>query len=202
VLGGRTRPIVVANGAEGEPPSGKDKVLLAYAPHLVIDGALLAARATGAKQVVIATTSAVHAAVARALAERPREAGIAVQASAVPDRFVAGEETALVQFLNGGPALPTFTPPRPFEKGVLNRPTLVDNVETLAHVALIARYGPGWFRQAGLPESPGTMLTTVSGAVQDPGVYEIARGTPLGDLLRAAGREADATVAFDRAARA
>jgi NADH:ubiquinone oxidoreductase subunit F (NADH-binding) len=191
-LGGRTRPIVVANGTEGEPPSGKDKVLLAYAPHLVVDGSLLAARAVGAKQVVIATTSAVHAAVDRALAERPREAGITVQASAVPDRFVAGEETALVQFLNGGPALPTFTPPRPYERGVGGAPTVVLNVETLAHVALIARFGAAWFRGAGTPDEPGSALVTVSGAVRDPGVYEIELGSPFAQLLTQAGADTSA----------
>jgi NADH:ubiquinone oxidoreductase subunit F (NADH-binding) len=192
VLGGRMRPIVVANGTEGEPPSGKDKVLLAYAPHLVIDGSLLAARAVGAKRVVIATTSAVHAAVARALAERPREAGIAVQASAVPDRFVAGEETALVQFLNGGPALPTFTPPRPYERGVGGAPTVVLNVETLAHLALIARLGAAWFRTAGTADEPGSALVTVSGAVREPGVYEIELGSPLARLLAQAGADGSA----------
>jgi NADH:ubiquinone oxidoreductase subunit F (NADH-binding) len=192
VMGGRTRPIVVANGTEGEPPSGKDKVLLAYAPHLVVDGSLLAARAVGAKQVVIATTSAVHAAVARALAERPREAGIAVQATAVPDRFVAGEETALVQFLNGGPALPTFTPPRPYERGVGGAPTVVLNVETLAHVALIARFGAAWFRAAGTPDEPGSALVTISGAVREPGVYEIELGSPFAQLLTQAGADSSA----------
>jgi NADH:ubiquinone oxidoreductase subunit F (NADH-binding) len=192
VLGGRTRPIVVANGTEGEPPSGKDKVLLAYAPHLVIDGALLAARAVGAKQVVIATTSAVHTAVAHALAERTREGGIAVQTSAVPDRFVAGEETALVQFLNGGPALPTFTPPRPYERGVGGAPTVVLNVETLAHLALIARFGGAWFRAAGTPTEPGSALVTVSGAVREPGVYEIELGSSFAALLTQAGADSSA----------
>jgi NADH:ubiquinone oxidoreductase subunit F (NADH-binding) len=189
VLGTRTRPIVVANGTEGEPPSGKDKVLLAYAPHLVIDGAVLAARAVGAKKVMIATTSAVHAAVAGALAERRKDAGIVVQTAVVPDRFVAGEETALVQFLNGGPALPTFTPPRPYERGVGGAPTVVLNVETLAHLALIARFGARWFRAVGTADEPGSALVTVSGAVRTPGVYEIELGSPFAGLLAEA--EAD-----------
>jgi len=187
VVRGRTRPVVVANGTEGEPPSGKDKVLLAYAPHLVVDGALLAARAVGAKKIVLATTSTVHAHVVRALAERRREAGLAVRSAVVPDRFVSGEETALVQFLNGGPALPTFTPPRPYERGVDGAPTVVLNVETLAHLALVARFGAAWFRSAGTPDEPGTALVTVSGAVRDPGVYEVELGSPFAELVEQAG---------------
>ena len=193
VTGRHTRPVVVANGAEGEPASGKDKVLLAYAPQLVVDGALLAARAVGAKSIVIATTAATHAFVARALAERGREAGRpAVRSAVVPDRFVTGEETALVQFLNGGPALPTFTPPRPYERGVGGAPTVVLNVETLAQLALVARFGPAWFRSAGTRDEPGTALVTISGAVRDPGVYEVELGSPLARLLQEAGGDGGA----------
>jgi NADH:ubiquinone oxidoreductase subunit F (NADH-binding) len=191
VVDGRARPVVVANGAEGEPASGKDKALLAYAPHLVLDGALVAARAAGAKKVIVATTDIVHAAVARALAERPREAGIVMHAHVVPDRFVTGEETALIQFLNGGPALPTLTPPRPYERGVGDAPTAVLNVETLAHLALIARYGAPWFRLAGTFDEPGSALVTVSGAVREPGVYEVELGSPFAQLLADAGADAE-----------
>jgi NADH:ubiquinone oxidoreductase subunit F (NADH-binding) len=135
VLSRRGRAVVLANGAEGEPPSSKDKVLLTYVPHLVLDGAVLAARAVGARNAVVATTATTAPYVARAIAER-RDPPVRIRLVAVPDRFVAGEETALVRFLNGGPALPTFTPPRPFEQGVGNAPTLVLNVETLAQIAL------------------------------------------------------------------
>jgi NADH:ubiquinone oxidoreductase subunit F (NADH-binding) len=109
----------------------------------------------------------------------------------LPHQYVSSEETSLVHWLNGGDARPTMTPPRPFERGVRKRPTLVDNVETLAHVALIARYGPAWFRQAGLSETPGTMLATVSGAVAAPGIYELAAGMLIGDVLAAARASTD-----------
>jgi NADH:ubiquinone oxidoreductase subunit F (NADH-binding) len=182
----RSRPVVVANGAEGEPPSGKDKVLLGYLPQLVLDGAVLAARAVGAKRAIVATTSAMHARLKQALAERHDGAGVDIQAALVPDTFVAGEETALVNALNGGPALPTFVPPRPYERGVGGAPTLVLNVETLAQIALIARYGAPWFRRSGTPDEPGTALVTVSGAVREPGVYEVELGSPLAGLLEQA----------------
>ncbi len=196
---GRGRPIVVANGAEGEPPSGKDKVLLAYVPHLVLDGAVLAARAVGAKEVVLAVGPIVVPQVQHALAERRAtgaDRGLTLRLVSVPDRFVAGEETALVRFLNGGPALPTFTPPRPFERGVRGAPTLVQNVETLANVALIARFGPGWFRGLGTADEPGTALVTLSGAVRSPGVYEVALGQTLQQLVDDAGGPAADLQAF------
>jgi len=189
VLGARTRPVVVANGVEGEPPSGKDKVLLAYAPQLVLDGAVLAARAVGAKRALIGTTATVHAAVAAAIRERRSDGGVTLKAVVVPDRFVTGEETALVQFLNGGPALPTFTPPRPYERGVDGAPTVVLNVETLAHLALVARFGASWFRSVGTAEEPGSALVTVSGAVRTPGVHEIELGSPFAQLLEQAGAD-------------
>jgi NADH:ubiquinone oxidoreductase subunit F (NADH-binding) len=121
---------------------------------------------------------------------------IAVRIAAVPDGFVAGEETALVHHLNGGPAVPTLTPPRPFERGVGGRPTLIQNAETVAHVALIARFGPDWFRQLGTRAEPGSALFTVSGAVQRPGVHEIGLGTSLRELIALAGGATKAPQAF------
>ena len=184
------RPVVVANGSEGEPPSSKDKVLLGYVPHLVIDGAVVAARALKARRVVIAVGHSVHAQVERAVAERGAaglDGGVSLETIVVPDRFVAGEETALVQFINGGALRPTFTPPRPFERGVGGAPTLVQNVETLAHLALIARFGADWFRSVGTASEPGSALVTMSGAIRSPGVYEVPFGLPLSDLVAGAG---------------
>ena len=105
----------------------------------------------------------------------------------VPDRFVTGEETALLQAVAGRPAKPTLKPPFPFERGLDNRPTLVQNAETLAQLALIARYGARWFREAGTVDAPGTALVTLSGAVARPGVHEIELGTTLGELIARGG---------------
>jgi NADH:ubiquinone oxidoreductase subunit F (NADH-binding) len=192
VEGQRRRPVVVANGAEGEPVSGKDKVLLRYVPHLVLDGAAAAAQALGAREAIVALSQSDRKgldAVSSAIQERGQRVDkrVRLRAVAVPDSFVAGEETALIQYLNRGVAKPTFTPPLPFERGVGRAPTLVQNVETLAQLALIARFGPDWFRAVGTWEEPGTALVTISGAVAEPGVYEVALGTPLRDLVAQAG---------------
>lgn len=191
VADARGRAIVVANGTEGEPASMKDRTLLQSLPHLVIDGGVVAAEAVGADELIIAVCEdAPHSADAlgRALAERPAGAGgPRISVSIVPSHYVSGQETALVNYLNGGPALPTFTPPRTFEKGVRRRPTLVSNVETLAHLALVARQGASWFRELGTAGQPGSTLVTVSGPVEFPGVYEIELGASLSSLIEAAG---------------
>ena len=188
----RGQAVVVANGMESEPASEKDKALLARAPHLVLDGAVLAATSIGAGTVHLCLPRSrqwLLTIAADAVAERER-AGfdpVQIEVHGLPHHYVSSEETSIVQWLNGGEARPTAVPPRPFEKGVGQRPTLLDNVETLAHIALIARFGPAWYRQAGLADAPGTMLTTVSGAVEAPGVYEIEVGTPVADVLAMSG---------------
>ncbi len=96
-----------------------------------------------------------------------------------------------MNWLNKGDAKPTFTPPRPFERGVAGRPTLVQNVETLCDLALIARFGAAWYRSVGIGDDRGTTLVTVSGAVTRPGVYEIPLGTGLAAALEQAGGEGD-----------
>ena len=184
--------VVVGNGAEREPLSGKDKVLLAQAPHLVLDGLSIAAECVGATEAVLcvdrAATRSLRA-VADALKERARSGAdvVPIRVEATPGAFVTGEESALVHWLNGGPAKPTFVPPRPFERGVRGRPTLINNVETLAPVALIARFGSEWFRTVGTPHHPGTTLVTVSGDVGRQGVYEVPMGRPLEAIVDAAG---------------
>ncbi|MGE0026707.1 MAG: NADH-ubiquinone oxidoreductase-F iron-sulfur binding region domain-containing protein [Thermoleophilia bacterium] len=193
VAEGRRTGIVVANGTEGEPASAKDKVLMIHHPELVLEGALAAAGAVGAREVIVAVGREAPEA-----ADRIEDAAAAMRTGRIrlsvvepPARFVTGEETALVNWINGGPAKPTASPPRPGERGVRRRPTLVQNVETLAHVGLIARYGADWFRTAGTPDEPGTMLVTVGGGVRLPGVLEVELGTPLGDILDRAGGMVD-----------
>ncbi len=189
VLRAGRAPVVVANGSEGEPASGKDRALLAYRPHLVLDGLQLVAGALGARTAHVHVSAASADGVRAALAAR-RRAGldpVAVTVTVAPGTFVAGEESAVVAAVAGRPAVPADKWQRITDSGVGGAPTLVQNVETLAHLALIARHGSGWFRAAGTGDEPGTFLATVGGAVRTPGVVEAGYGVPLGDLVDAAG---------------
>jgi NADH:ubiquinone oxidoreductase subunit F (NADH-binding) len=189
VTAARRIPVVIANGTEGEPASAKDKVLLAQAPHLVLDGAVLAAGLTGARQAIVVVHHAVREIVDEAVAERCGTCydPVLVRVLTGADRFVAGEASALVNWVGHGIPAPTAVPPRVSERGLGGRPTLVQNVETLAHLALIVRHGAPWFRSLGTPAEPGSTLVTVIGAVREPGVYETGLGTPVGDVLALAG---------------
>jgi NADH:ubiquinone oxidoreductase subunit F (NADH-binding) len=180
---GSRRAVVVANGCEGEPASGKDAALLHCAPHLVLDGIAIAATGLGASEAILCVHEGSPGLEPLRRHASARHDPVPVRIETVSARYVASEESALVQYLNGGPPVPTTAPPRPAERGVGGAPTLVDNVETLAHLALIARHGPTWFRALGTPDLPGTLLVTIGGALRRPGVVEIAAGTPIGDVL-------------------
>jgi NADH:ubiquinone oxidoreductase subunit F (NADH-binding) len=181
------RPVVVANGAEGEPLSRKDQTLLWQSPHLVLDGLQLASEAVGARSagLYVHRNAALRQQLATALAQRAA-AGVdrtAVELVEAPGRFLSGEESALVSVLNGDGARPGFKQPPVYQKGIGGQPTLVQNVETLAHIALIARFGPQWFRALGTPDEPGSMLCTVLQADGSSTVLEAVLGTPLTELL-------------------
>ena len=167
-------PVVVINGTESEPASVKDRLLLATRPHLVLDGAIAAASAIGADLVILAvhTGSGATAVVAEAIAERSgrsgADGGVRLHLVEVPDRYLSGESSALVSFLNGGPAVPSSRGVPTSVSGVAGRPTVVNNAETAAHFALIARFGSEWFREAGTPGAPGSVLLTFAGDVDHP----------------------------------
>jgi NADH:ubiquinone oxidoreductase subunit F (NADH-binding) len=182
--------VVVVNGAEGEPRSAKDGVLMRLRPHLVLDGALVAAAAVGASDVILYVGREhveARRALAKALAERKPEPTVRMQLVAAPLGYVAGEATAVVRYLNEGDARPTFLDARPHERGVANRPTLVQNVESLAHAGLIARFGDGWYRSAGRLATRGSALITVSGLGGGQRVREIEYGTSIDEIARSAG---------------
>jgi len=182
--------VVLANGAEGEPLSLKDRSLMASRPHLVIDGALLAARAVAADDIIFyvgVEHQAAEAALRRALAERSGDVRGRARIVQAPVGYVSGEESAAVHFVDAGDARPTTTPPRPFEHGVRGRPTLVQNVESLALAALIARRGHAWYQDRGQGQAHGIGLITVSGAVNHAGIQEIELGSTLAEVAAAAG---------------
>jgi NADH:ubiquinone oxidoreductase subunit F (NADH-binding) len=186
--------VVVANGEEGEPASIKDRWLLRHRPHLVLDGLRLAARmaeATRAHVYVSDRRAAESVETALAEVDAALLDGIAISVVAVESSYVAGEETAAVRVLNGGPAKPTDKPPRPFEEGVAGLPTLVSNVETLANLPFLHRHGAAAFRRHGTSTSPGTFLATITGAGRPPALYEIPHGVAFTDLLRVHGVPAD-----------
>jgi NADH:ubiquinone oxidoreductase subunit F (NADH-binding) len=151
----------------------------------VLDGLQLAAEAVGATQAYLYLHRGAAAAIERALAERAayHQDQLPVIVAEAPPRFLAGQETAVVNWLSGGPAVPVFTPPRVTEQGLAGRPTLVQNVETLAHLALIARFGPRWFRTLSTAAEPGTMLVTRYPAAGGSQVTEVPIGTPLAALF-------------------
>lgn len=194
VRDGSGAPVVVANGEEGEPGSVKDRWLLRARPHLVLDGLAHAAAITGAAHGYLYLSDACAAArFRRALAEHPTP--LPVEVIETDHTYVAGEETAVVRRINGGPALPTAKPPRPFERGVNDRPTLVCNVETLARIALIAAHPRLRHR---ITRSTLLTLSADRGAA-DPGegplLAEVPYGTALGTLAAELGA-ADASGAL------
>lgn len=179
--------VVVANGEEGEPASVKDRWLLRYRPHLVLDGLRLATAVVGARRgYVYISDERAATAVNAALNEAPPETFGATEIAVitVEPGYVAGEETAAVRHINGGLAKPTDKPPRPFEEGVNRSPTMVSNVETLANLPYIYEHGAERFRSVGTPMSPGTFLATITGGERPPALYEIPHGAAVSDLLR------------------
>jgi NADH:ubiquinone oxidoreductase subunit F (NADH-binding) len=189
-VSGKENPYVLVNGMESEPAAGKDKLLLRRAPHLVLDGAELAARAIGAQDITVCVHRGTGLArqLMTAIADRGASgwgSGVQINVAQPPRWYVSSESTALANFVGGGEGKPRNVSAR--ESGVDGRPTLVSNVETFAHIALIARYGPDWFRMAGTGKAPGTALFTVSGAVNNVAVYELPVGITGETILRVAG---------------
>jgi NADH:ubiquinone oxidoreductase subunit F (NADH-binding) len=208
-MGGAEPTTVVVNAAEGEPGTLKDRSILRRNPYRVLEGALIAAQAVAADRVLIGFKSSARRERRRmdeAIAEAQRTGwleGLDVATFAGSNRYLAGEETGLLEVANGRPPFPRVAPP--YREGVeLVGPdttaragtemadpegetgapaTLVNNVETLANVPAIVQQGPEWFRSVGTEQSPGTIVCTVSGRTERAGVDEYALGTPLRQVL-------------------
>ncbi|WP_431917950.1 NADH-ubiquinone oxidoreductase-F iron-sulfur binding region domain-containing protein [Micromonospora wenchangensis] len=175
--------VVVVNATEGEPASWKDKVLLTRAPHLILDGAALAAYALDAEEIVLCVADDLigRDSLTDALAERRMPVPTSIVT--VPHRFISGEGGALVNGINGLPHIPPGTKKRSSDSGVRNLPTLLSNAETYAQVAIAARLGPYEYAALGTDDEPGTVLLTVTGQAKRAAVVECAAGTPLRDIL-------------------
>jgi NADH:ubiquinone oxidoreductase subunit F (NADH-binding) len=178
-------PVVVGNAMEGEHLSRKDALLLESAPRLLVDGLDILGDALGARRRILAVGPGKDSRAVRAAVSR----GSRTEVLDLLGGFVSGQESALVRRLDGRPGVPADTLVPVYVTGVGGRPTLVVNAETLAQLALLARFGAAWFRSQGTPEDPGTFLATLTGSsprvVPHPGVVELARGTPLRDALSA-----------------
>lgn len=192
---------VVANGGEHEPGSSKDKYLVAHYPHRVIEGMVLAGFATGAArgwlyliedmapQIEAAEAALAEARAAGCIGTDVFGSGFAfdITVHRAPPTYVAGEESAAIDSIEGGPGKPRKKPPYPGERGVHGEPTTVNNVETLAHVPWIVRNGAAAYRAIGTDESPGTMLFTLPNELRRPGVVEIPFGTTWRTLIEEIG---------------
>ncbi|MBW4041513.1 MAG: NADH-quinone oxidoreductase subunit F [Acidobacteria bacterium] len=175
------RGVVIGNGSEGEPLSAKDELLLHNRPHLVIDGLLATAHALAARRLHLVVGAASEEPVRRALRERGD--ADAIEVTVAPDRFVGGEASAVVDLLATGRGLPKDHAVRLTTRGLRGRSTLVQNVETLAHIGLIARVGGERWGAVGVPEDRGTRLFSISGDVAHPGVIEAPGGSSLRSLI-------------------
>ena len=183
---------IVANGAEGEPGTYKDRVLLERNPYLFVEGLLIARHAVGAQRAYVGIKSRFTRPLQRLrdALEQVQQAGWPgaelVEIVAGPDAYLFGEEKAMLEVIEGKLPLPRILPP--YQTGLFatmsrSNPTVVNNIESLAHVATILRHGADWFREVGTDSSPGTMIFTVTGDVGAPGVHELPLGTPLRALL-------------------
>ena len=176
------RTEVVVNGSESEPLSHKDRTLMLLAPHLILDGAIAVARALGTGRVTVAVHDREAALALRAaVADRRRVEGepeeVAVHHR--PGRFVSGEIRALLEGLDGRPAVPPGRRSLPSARGLHGAPTFASNAETFAQVALLVLLGPTRYAEVGAPEEPGTTLLTLAGDVTHTGVVEVPTGLPL-----------------------
>jgi len=192
---------LVVNGGEDEPGSKKDRVLLENLPYLVLEGAILGAYAIGATKIYLyinaqydAATQSINDAMAEAknagyLGKNilGRGCDLDIEVTAAPHNYVAGEDTAVIEVIEGKKAWPRQKPPFPVTVGLFGKPTLVNNVETLANVAPIVLHGADWYRKFGTAESSGTMIFSLNDDVNRPGVYELPFGMPLRYLIEECG---------------
>jgi len=175
--------VVVVNATEGEPASWKDKVLLTRAPHLILDGAAVVARALRAESIVLGVADDGIGAASLLAAAAERRMPAPTRLVTMPHRFISGEGGALVRGINGEIPIPPGRKVRASDSGVGGLPTLLSNAETYAQLAIAVRIGPHAFGAVGTTEEPGTVMLTVGGSARRPSVVETPTGVPLTDVL-------------------
>ena len=189
-------PILVVNAEEGEPGVFKDRGLMEADPHRLVEGICIAARAIGAATAYLyingqADRSAARMADALCRAAESGivgpEAGLRVEIRRGAGGYVCGEETVILESIEGRRAVPRLRPPFPTERGLWGRPTVINNVETLCNLPDLFRFGVEWFRDAGSADAPGTKLISLSGCVPRPGLIEVPMGAGVADILRIGG---------------
>jgi NADH-quinone oxidoreductase subunit F len=192
---------LIMNGGEDEPGSKKDRLLMENLPHLVIEGLVIGAYAIGANKAYLYVNANYEAAIKSitdALAEAKAASywgegvlggsfNLDIELIPAPHNYVAGEDTAALEVIEGKKAWPRQKPPFPVTVGLFGKPTLVNNVETFANAAPIILHGPEWYRRFGTPDSPGTMIFSLNDDVNRPGIYELPFGTPMGNLVQDCG---------------
>jgi NADH:ubiquinone oxidoreductase subunit F (NADH-binding)/ferredoxin len=179
----KRRTVVLVNGTEGEPGSAKDRMLLLRSPYLVLGGALVAARALQAKEIVIGVTRSDTARSISSAAAAEPDLRRLVRVVQLPERFVSGEGGALTNGVNGKIALPPGRKVLASDYGVHDLPTMLSNAETYAQIAVLAMLGPEGYASTGTADEPGTYLLTVGGSADRPAVVEVPSGLPLGEVL-------------------
>ncbi len=186
-------PIVICNADEGEPGTFKDRAIALHRPTLLIEGLALAAMAVGAREIIVylrgeqgGALAALQDALA-ALRADGRLADVSFEIALGHGAYICGEETALLEALEGQRGMPRHKPPFPTDAGYLGRPTLLSNVETFASVPAIVARGGAWYAGLGKDGAAGMRLYSVSGDVARPGTYELAVGSTLRELIAVAG---------------
>lgn len=197
-------PLLIINAEEGEPGVFKDRALMEHDPTRLIEGIRIACYALGARKAYcyingMADRSA--AAVAGAAAAAGRAGRLARSGSGDPGLeieirrgaggYVCGEESVIMESIEGRRAVPRLRPPLPTERGLWGRPTVINNVETLANLPDILEHGAEWFRETGTADAPGTKLLSISGAFERRGLLEAELGAPLSEIIDLAGPSED-----------
>ncbi len=188
---------IVCNADEGEPGTFKDRIIMENDPHLLLEGMLIAAYAVGAEQGIIYIRGEYHHSIERIRRALTQAAAygflganilgsgfsMTIEIKLGAGSYLCGEELTLLESLEGKRGHPRIKPPFPAEVGLFGMPTLINNVETLAHMPAIIVNGPDWYKALGTPNAAGTKIFTISGDVNAPGHVEVEMGVPLKDLI-------------------